>query len=438
MRDNREARVQRIQYFAEIGPKLPNIDQAIESGVIMLDDDVVIFTCKCKDIEGLPSGEGFSVNPMRMLSSAKNAASAPGSSKPGAINLSLLHNTSKNTLRFHVTVANAHMHLTARERYLEKIMATAVSMFGKVQTEASAMIGNSTYKYSTNSHFYCKDYNIPIKSQSFRNCIVYRESNVNYSLTSSMSRAGILDCSYALAILGKCINCQPCCVDEVRANENCRTRRCCVNWLVYLFNYSQTGIGTESKLTFDAKEDFVLGRDNEPVRKKFQTPDFPVSIEYEEMPWLTCPWYACCYAGAQYRNIPPSKKQSIERMETDFKFKRSDSVVVQFDYVPLMSGDKGFKKLRMVVETNDDNIDSIHASMRKLVSDIGFTQSATIREYLEGVTKRQQEEDDTEKMAKFRYLAAEKRAEKGVFNSSGYSSFSFGETLKDLKAKYMG
>lgn len=76
--------------------------------------------------------------------------------------------------------------------------------------------------------------------------------------------------------------------------------------------------------------------------------------------------------------------------------------------------------------------------MRKLVSDLGFAQSATIREYHEKMTAQKKEDDDTEKMAKFRYLAAEKRAEKGVFNQSGYSTYSFGETIKDFKAKYIG
>jgi len=115
-----------LKQFSEVyGGEVVNINRAVASKAILLDDDEVLHEFQCKKIIGLPAG---------VWSNGK-------SEWTGKCVVSLIKNKKYNRLRFHFSIAEASIKFDAQETFVSKVFGFALAALK--DSTAAATVKNS-------------------------------------------------------------------------------------------------------------------------------------------------------------------------------------------------------------------------------------------------------------------------------------------------------
>lgn len=359
---------------------------------MLLPDDELLNSFRANSIEGIPaqylgnmSGSGY-----------YNITKAEGHT--GLIILSLIRNKTSNKMRFHITLSSATMSFTANESFAESVMAVSNSC---CYVPSSMTLNGSTMsmKYEQNSQFQCRDLAIPVPESGFKNTIVTRKS----SAEAVMSAGGAqLSLSSKIEQYWKCLRDVACCnlpcVDEMRCNYWCCSNRCIAYLVAECCCIQSASLTSTRSVDFHASETFELGKKEcQVIDKGTYLPPAPATeVGHTEAIWKMCPLWTCCCCY-EYRGdcacaccFKNESADAVSRVEWDFKRNLSDDVYIEFQYrdvegeaqrIAAKDKDKtsawsqlpGLNHqdfLRLRLETTHENVDKVHESARRFVTQL--------------------------------------------------------------------
>ena len=194
-----------MKQFAEVyGGEIVNINRAVASKAILLDDDEVLQEFQCKKIIGLPSG---------VWSSGK-------SEWTGKCIVSLIKNKKYGRLRFHFSIAEASVKFDAKETFASRVYGYAVAALSDSAT--SAIIKNNLdVSYKQVSAFSGGDCSIPIPVptddiHTFGSCYAYRKANKELSVIGKGHQSALGGTAKVGKKDGKCYVFA--CAEQIRKN----------------------------------------------------------------------------------------------------------------------------------------------------------------------------------------------------------------------------
>lgn len=358
--DDRQARLERLQKFEEIAPKIANYNKALSIEPILLDGDTVISSFKCSEIKGIPSS-WYGMNSGKWLSFTTVDDS-------GLIQISLIQNREKK-YRFHISICNAQTKFSADEVFYDKLESSAVTccFCPSVRSEDLQRVSISYDQLAT---FSSRDLLIPLYDKGFQNCVTYRKQSQRTIVTangnSSQQNDGIVDCdkfmnsTCCLCIFSHldywnitpyvsgtqdnafvkstslCFNesaycCFTCgyntfialpsgrfpCVLSKTTTENsteyttdnaasrlmyfCCAARCYYDCCYTLCGIDNASVLSERKIQYSAEETYSLGEDNS-IKKVFsKLPVKPKQKNINTGEWKAFPWYSCGCCFMEYK-----------------------------------------------------------------------------------------------------------------------------------------
>ncbi len=403
LKDDRKARTDRLAKFAEAyGPDLVNIPKVLDVKPVLLDDDVVLHSFKCRKIIGLPAHDKSHID-------------------QGSVIVSLVRNVKLNRLRLHFSYAEADTKFTAKEKFQQKVSATSGDMSSGTSVESVLDV-----QYKQTSSFRGGECFIPIDTSStfLSNVLVYRKANKDLTMKADGYKTNSLS-AVANSVAGLCGGTFTvfACADRIRLRYYCCSSRC-------LSSIDCCGCGVEESssaeyshtktVEFNASDSFILGGSTNWTEKAFhptplQTTSKPNETEHWQSRWCfehTGNWsWKCCV-------FVPEKEESIKTKDAPTTWNvtktESDDIVLEFTYKPITTFFKGVanNKLTMTLDAQGQDADDVYNQARKMVSVIGveFGESYESFEKVEKEHAKKKAEEEKAKAEK-EELEAKKKAE---------------------------
>ena len=271
-----------MKQFSEVyGGEIVNINRAIASKAILLDDDEILHEFQCKKIIGLPSG---------VWSSGK-------SEWTGKCVVSLIKNKRHGRLRFHFSIAEASIKFDAKETFVSRVFGFALAAFSD-STTAATVKNNLDVSYKQVSAFTGGDCSIPIPLptediHTFGSCYAYRKANKELSVIGKGHHSAFAGSAKVGKKSGKCYIFA--CAEQIRKNPSFCSCQPVVE------KPSSANILTSSEIKYEVTDSFVLGA---PQNTWSESSLHPAKVTTAERnPDAPLDWQPMCFGLLQYKGI---------------------------------------------------------------------------------------------------------------------------------------
>jgi len=411
LKDDRKARSDRLAKFSEAyGPDLVNIPKILDVKPVLLDDDVVLHSFKCRKIAGLPVPNKNVIN-------------------QGSVVVSLVRNVKLNRLRLHFSYAEASTDFKANEKFEQAVSTTSSSEMGTGTTVESLL----EVAYEQTSTFKGGECFIPIDTTStfMSNALVYRSAGKKLSMTAKGQKSNALSVAVASTVanlFGGTFTVFAC-ADRIRLGYYYCSARCInkMGCCCSVEEPSSAEYSHKKTVEFNATDSFILGGPTNWEEKAFhpsplQTTTKPNEIEHWQPKWCfehTGNWsWKCCV-------FVPEKAETLKTNNApttwNVKKEENDDIVLEFTYKPIPSFFRLAQgnKLTMTLDTAGQDADDVYNAARKMVAVIGVEfgeayEAFEIKEKQHAKEKLEKEKADLEKQeaeAKAKALIEGKRLE---------------------------
>lgn len=390
LKDDRKARSDRLAKFTEAyGPDLVNIPKVLDVKPILLDDDVVLHSFKCRKITGLPAHDKSNID-------------------QGSVIVSLVRNVKLNRLRLHFSYAEADTKFTAKEKFQQTVSSTSGEMGSGVSVESILDV-----QYKQSSNFKGGECFVPIDTSStfMSNVLVYRKANKDLTMradgykTNALSVADVTNlsnvlCGGTFTVLA--------CADRVRLGYLFCSSRCLNSCKCTCFSVGDSSSAEYSHtktIQFNASDSFILGGPTNWTEKAFH----PTPLQTTTKPTETEEWKPrCCFEHTGTWSwkccvFVPKKEESLKTKDAPTTWNvtktESDDIVLEFTYKPITSYFKGpsHSKLTMTLDAQGQDADDVYNQARKMVSVIGVEFGESYESFEKGVKEQEKKKAEEEK-----------------------------------------
>ena len=401
LKDDRKARSDRLAKFAEAyGPDLVNIPKILDVKPILLDDDIVLHSFKCRKIVGLPAHDKF---------------------EQGSVVVSLVRNVKLNRLRLHFSYAEADAKFTAKEKFQQKVSASAG------ETAGSSVESSLDVQYKQTSNFRGGECYIPIDTSStfLSNVLVYRKANKELIMKGYGYKTNALS-AVVNSVAGMCGGTFTvfACAERIRLRYYCCSSRClnslscCCPVEAGSNNASYSHAKT---IEFNASDSFILGGPTNWSETSFH----PTPLQTTSKPTETEQWQSrCCFEHTGDFSwkccvFVPEKEESIKTKDAPTIWNvtktETDDIVLEFTYKPITTYFRGVSsnKLTMTLDAQGQDADDVYNQARKMVSVIGVEFGECYESFEKALKDdaKKKEEKEKEELLKKEEAAKTKAAE---------------------------
>ena len=375
--------------FHEIAPKLIDINKTVSTAPVLLPDDELINSFRANSIEGIPAqylgrelGSGF-----------YSITKAEGHN--GLIIFSLIRNKTSNRMRFHITLSSAKLSFSAKESFGDSITAVSNSCC-YVPSSVTVSGSSMTMEYSQSCQFACRDLAIPVPETGFKNCVVTRKCSADATVSAGVEASMSSSLQQYLSCARNLVCCKLPCVDEMRVKYWCCSSRCQAHYVSECCCIENASLHSSRSVAFEASEQYELGKKACQYIDKtaYLSPAPATVIDHAEAPWTMCPLWTCCcfyeYRGDFTCTCFSKTEEAAEesRVEWNFQKNAADDVFLEFQYRDaeaeaqrIAAKGKGQSAwaqlpgprqeyLRLRLETTYDNVDQVHESARRFVTQV--------------------------------------------------------------------
>lgn len=401
LKDDRKARSDRLAKFAEAyGPDLVNIPKVLDVKPILLDDDVVLHSFKCRKITGLPAPDKSHID-------------------QGSVIVSLVRNVKLNRLRLHFSYAEADTKFTAKEKFQQTVSSTSGDMGSGASVESILDV-----QYKQTSNFRGGECYVPIDTSStfLSNVMVYRKANKDLTMRADGYKTNALSVSDVTNLtnifFGGTFTVLAC-ADRIRLRYYCCSSRCLNKCTCVNVEASSSAEYSHSKtVQFNASDSFILGGPTSWTEKAFH----PTPLQTTTKPTETEEWQErCCFEHTGNWSwkccvFVPKKEESVKSKDAPTTWNvtktESDDIVLEFTYKPITSYFKGSSnnKLTMTLDAQGQDADDVYNQARKMVSVIGVEFGESYEAFEKGAKEHEKKkaEEEKAKLEKEAHEAAKK------------------------------